>query len=197
MAGDQVMGEGEVAEAEALGVDGDDGERDGRAVTEGEFQGAAGLQVELVGGEFADGGGVLGELPQGTGGDVRVPGAGEAPGRDPLGRVLVQAHTDGRTDHFGDGVVGHTQLPRGLGRDAGALGGHHPVGADALAGLGAGRVAQGRLDEENGAGHADEEGERSDDGGHPGCMAAKIGARQPHCWDRSARAGLRVQPRPP
>lgn len=64
MAGDQVMGEGEVAEAEAPGVDGHDGRRGGCSVAQREFQRAAGLQVELVGGEFADGDGVLGELRQ-------------------------------------------------------------------------------------------------------------------------------------
>ena len=119
----------------------------------------------------------LAEAVEGAGGDVRVPGAGEAFGGDALAGYLSRpTRTVVRT--ISVAAVTPSVVRMSCAACAGTPGPlcrEHPVGPDALAGLGAGGVAEGRLDEQHRAGHADEQGERSDDGGHPGGVSAEIG----------------------
>lgn len=184
---DQVVRQSEVSEAEAPSVDGGDGEGGGGAVPEVQGESAADVQPEPVGGGFADRGRplVCGERGEGTARHARVPGAGEPRTGDALCGVLLQAHPHGRPyDLSGGGDTGRrADRLHGRRRNARPLRAEHPGGADAVPGLGARGVADGRLEEEDRAGHANEQGERGDDGGHPGGVSPDVrggqGAHRP------------------
>lgn len=178
VAGDEVVRQGQIAESEAAGIDGGDGECGGRAVTEMQFQHAAGVQPQSFGGEFADcdGAGPGGEPGERTAGHLRVPGTGEAGLGDALSRELVEADPDRGPYDLGDGrdTGSRAYGLGGGGRDSGALRGKDPGGAAAFPGLGTGGVPERGRDEENRAGHADEQGQRGDDGGHPGGVSTDV-----------------------
>lgn len=85
MAGDLVVRQGQIAEAQSTGVHGDDGEGRRGPVAQVQCQPVAGTETQPVGREFTDRGWTSGrgETVERTTGDIRVPGAAETGGVTP------------------------------------------------------------------------------------------------------------------